>query len=65
LLEKKWISVVKLKKRVMELEDKLKQHTEGHGIISIMGSAGNDPVGDSLPRMPERYSLVGHRSRIT
>ena len=29
------------------------------------GGGSGGAAGDFLPRMPERFSLVGHRSRIT
>ncbi|KAF3705704.1 Clustered mitochondria protein -like protein [Channa argus] len=63
LLEKKWTSVIRLQKKVMELESKLNEAKEEmtHGV----------PVGQKrdpkewIPRPPERYALSGHRAPVT
>ncbi|XP_070838929.1 lissencephaly-1 homolog B isoform X2 [Chaetodon trifascialis] len=63
LLEKKWTSVIRLQKKVMELESKLNEAKEEmtHG-----GSVGQkrDPK-EWIPRPPERYALSGHRAPVT
>lgn len=70
LLEKKWTSVVRLKKQVLDLEKQNKQlkesqiceRCEGMGDLS---SNKKSVFGEGLPREPERYSLQGHRSKVT
>lgn len=63
LLEKKWTSVIRLQKKVMELESKLseaqKEATEG-GPLKTRRSPG-----EWIPRPPEKYALNGHRATIT
>mmetsp|Transcript_28720 Transcript_28720/g.37678 ORF Transcript_28720/g.37678 Transcript_28720/m.37678 type:complete len:440 (-) Transcript_28720:300-1619(-) len=64
LLEKKWTSVVRLQRKVMELEQKLQQAE-----LDLKNSPANraKQAGDSrlLPRGPPRQSMSGHRSPIT
>lgn len=63
LLEKKWTSVIRLQKKVMELEAKLseaqKEVTEG-GLTKSKRSPG-----EWIPRPPEKFMLNGHRATIT
>lgn len=63
LLEKKWTSVIRLQKKVMELEAKLseaqKEASEG-GPIKTKRSPG-----EWIPRPPEKFTLNGHRATIT
>lgn len=63
LLEKKWTSVIRLQKKVMELEAKLseaqKEASEGGPI-----KAKRSPS-EWIPRPPERFTLNGHRATIT
>ncbi|XP_076452453.1 lissencephaly-1 homolog B-like [Babylonia areolata] len=63
LLEKKWTSVIRLQKRVMDLEAKL---TEAEKEVNS-GAPTRDRRAPSewIPRPPERYSLSGHRMPIT
>ncbi|XP_028275052.1 lissencephaly-1 homolog [Parambassis ranga] len=63
LLEKKWTSVIRLQKKVMELESKLNEAKEE---ITLGGpvSQKRDPK-EWIPRPPERYALSGHRSPVT
>lgn len=79
LLEKKWTSVIRLQKKVLELEAKL-QEAERE-IQSVQSIAGFGPVGlapgsgiaghgdrpgvDAIPRPPAKFTLTGHRSPIT
>ena len=63
LLEKKWISVIRLQKKVMELEAKLAEaekevHFGG-------GNKKSRSAADWIPKPPERYTLTGHRSPVT
>lgn len=60
LLEKKWTSVVRLKKQVMELEKQNKQLresqlTEGYNDLDTLKK--RSVFGEGLPREPERFSL--------
>lgn len=72
LLEKKWTSVVRLKKQVMELEKLNKQLREEsvcarcEALGEMGGAMGHGKIqGDGLPREPEKYTLQGHRGKIT
>lgn len=66
LLEKKWTSVIRLQKKVLDLETKVAQLTEeisaGPGKRQGHGGAGPN---DWLPRPPEKHQLQGHRSPVT
>lgn len=63
LLEKKWTSVIRLQKKVMELEAKLsevqKEVSDG-GVTRQKRSPG-----EWIPRPPEKFALHGHRATIT
>ncbi|CAM4670791.1 hypothetical protein PO909_008390 [Leuciscus waleckii] len=63
LLEKKWTSVIRLQKKVMELESKLNEAKEE---ITLGGPVAQkrDPK-EWIPRPPEKYALSGHRSPVT
>ncbi|VDM95091.1 unnamed protein product [Thelazia callipaeda] len=63
LLEKKWTSVVRLQKKVMDLEAKL-QEAEREYIHGAPTREKRQP-GEWIPRPPEKFSLTGHRSPIT
>ncbi|KAF9361056.1 protein with putative role during mitosis [Mortierella sp. AD094] len=62
LLEKKWTSVIRLQKKIMDLENKM---------TAMQEELSNAPVRkvtssvDWIPRPPERWTLTGHRSPIT
>ncbi|XP_006825041.1 lissencephaly-1 homolog [Saccoglossus kowalevskii] len=63
LLEKKWTSVIRLQKKVMDLESKLSEcEKEVSG-----GAPTRDKRSPSewIPRPPEKYCLTGHRSPVT
>jgi platelet-activating factor acetylhydrolase IB subunit alpha len=62
VLEKKWTTVLRLQKRVMELEQYVKQLEEerdqgGRG-------AAKKQTGEYIPRPPCKYTLTGHRNNI-
>eukprot|EP01111_Echinosteliopsis_oligospora_P009434 TRINITY_DN2762_c0_g1_i1.p1 TRINITY_DN2762_c0_g1~~TRINITY_DN2762_c0_g1_i1.p1 ORF type:complete len:419 (+),score=101.13 TRINITY_DN2762_c0_g1_i1:87-1343(+) len=62
LLEKKWTSVIRLQKKVLELEGKvaaMEEELASHG-----GGAGKRGKEDALPRAPEKYTLTGHRNSV-
>jgi hypothetical protein len=62
LLEKKWTSVIRLQKKVLDLESKVAQLQEEVSLGPARRSAG---TGDWLPRAPEKHELQGHRSPVT
>lgn len=67
LLEKKWTSVIRLQKRVLELETKVEQlqkgGSNGH---HIEGNPGEINANSRLlPRPPARATLNGHRLAVT
>lgn len=63
LLEKKWTSVIRLQKKVMDLESKLSEFEKEF--------TGTGPIRDKrsptewVPLPPERHALRGHRAPIT
>lgn len=63
LLEKKWTSVIRLQKKVMDLESKLSEIEKEF--------TGTGPIRDKrspaewIPLPPERHALKGHRAPIT
>jgi platelet-activating factor acetylhydrolase IB subunit alpha len=76
LLEKKWTSVVRLQKRVMELEAQLSTMpklgaaggTGGSSVIDSIMNGGKAGIADSsrnLPKGPAVSTLSGHRAPVT
>ncbi|CAG5123518.1 unnamed protein product, partial [Candidula unifasciata] len=63
LLEKRWTSVIRLQKKVMDLETKLAEAEEE--VNSGAPTRDRRSPGEWIPRPPERYCLTGHRSPIT
>lgn len=62
LLEKKWTSVLRLQKKVMDLESKVSETVKEYE----GGPTKKDRSSDSwIPRPPERYCLTGHRMPVT
>jgi platelet-activating factor acetylhydrolase IB subunit alpha len=71
LLEKKWTAVIRLQKRIQDLEAKITQLQQSRSL----GDSGDTNAekdgsapGDSsrlLPRPPAKYMLEGHRSPVT
>lgn len=69
ILEKKWTSVVRLQRRVLDLESQVTSLTTELenmpiGISASSASKKADPI-SWLPRNPAKYSLSGHRQPIT
>ncbi|KAJ3054184.1 protein with putative role during mitosis [Rhizophlyctis rosea] len=62
LLEKKWNSVIRLQKKIMEHESKIAQLTEQ---LAQTPSRKSPSSGDLIPRAPAAHTLTGHRSAIT
>ncbi|XP_015784337.1 lissencephaly-1 homolog [Tetranychus urticae] len=63
LLEKKWTSVIRLQKKVMDLEAKLSE-AEKEYIGGAPTRERRSPT-EWIPRPPEKFTLCGHRSTIT
>lgn len=63
LLEKKWTGVVRLQKRVMELEQRNQQLQEE--LASAPTSRRAAALTDWVPRNPARFVLQGHRSQVS
>jgi len=63
LLEKKWTSVIRLQKKVSELEAKLAEAEKEY----ISGAPTRDKRTPSewIPRPPEKFCLSGHRAPVT
>ncbi|CAM9145717.1 unnamed protein product [Phaeothamnion confervicola] len=63
LLEKKWTSVVRLQRKVMELEQRVEElQKKGGGAVRPGRDRGD---GRCLPRAPPKAVLSGHRSPVT
>lgn len=63
LLEKKWTSVIRLQKKVMDLEAKL---AEAEKEFNAGGPTRDKrSPAEWIPRPPEKYCLSGHRSPVT
>ncbi|CAD5126025.1 DgyrCDS14201 [Dimorphilus gyrociliatus] len=63
LLEKKWISVLRLQKKVMDLENRLSE-AEKEMTGGLPTKEKRQPA-EWIPRPPFLYSLTGHRAPIT
>ena len=63
LMEKKWTSVLRLQKKVMELEGKLAEAEKEY----IHGAPTREKrsAKEWIPRPPEKYVLSGHRAPVT
>eukprot|EP01135_Chromosphaera_perkinsii_P001348 Nk52_evm75s164 gene=Nk52_evmTU75s164 len=72
LLEKKWTSVVRLQKKVMELEARcgelekeVKEYGGAGGGGDVFRRNGGASIEEWIPRPPARCTLSGHRGPIT
>jgi len=63
LLEKKWTSVIRLQKKVNELEGKLSEAEKEY--ISGAPTREKRSPGEWIPRPPEKWDLSGHRAPVT
>lgn len=63
LLEKKWTSVIRLQKKIMDLENRNAALTEE--ISAAPRRGGSASQADWVPRVPAAYTLTGHRSQVT
>ncbi|KAG8877384.1 protein with putative role during mitosis [Tulasnella sp. 331] len=62
LLEKKWTSVIRLQKKIMDLENRNAMLVEELSLSPARRAASQT---DWVPRAPARHVLTGHRSPIT
>lgn len=68
LLEKKWTSVVRLQKKIMELESQigaLQQQVKSGGSTTAALDMTNPGDARIIPRAPARSTLSGHRAPVT
>jgi len=63
LLEKKWTSVIRLQKKVNELEAKLAEAEKE--FVSGAPTREKRTPGEWIPRPPEKFALAGHRAPVT
>ncbi|KAF5018453.1 hypothetical protein F66182_9564 [Fusarium sp. NRRL 66182] len=64
LLEKKWTSIVRLQKKIMDLENRNEAlQSELDNVTPTSLSRRNDPL-SWLPKDPPRYTLESHRDTI-
>ncbi|OBZ72187.1 Nuclear distribution protein PAC1-1 [Grifola frondosa] len=62
ILEKKWVSVIRLQKKIMELENRNAALQEE---LASAPARRTTSQNDWIPRPPARYTLTGHRAPIT
>eukprot|EP01100_Stratorugosa_tubuloviscum_P008858 TRINITY_DN3701_c0_g1_i1.p1 TRINITY_DN3701_c0_g1~~TRINITY_DN3701_c0_g1_i1.p1 ORF type:complete len:403 (-),score=179.64 TRINITY_DN3701_c0_g1_i1:179-1387(-) len=62
LLEKKWTSIIRLQKKISELEA---QNQQLEDELNSGGRRKKVGTGDTLPRAPASLTLVGHRGNVT
>jgi len=62
LLEKKWTSVIRLQKKILDLEAKNKALMDE--VNQNGGGPGKKKDGDEMPRPPAKYTLTGHRNNV-
>lgn len=67
LLEKKWTSVVRLQKKIMELETRngQLQHELDNATPSSLAARKNHDPTTWLPRAPAKHTLLSHRLPVT
>ncbi len=65
ILEKKWTSLAKMKKQIWDLEKTVKQLKENSSQSSVDTRVDQYKLGDGLPKEPEKYSMPGHRAKVT
>lgn len=61
-MEKKWTSVIRLQKKVIDLEAKLNE-AEKELLEGAPTKAKRTPT-EWIPRQPERFKLSGHRATV-
>ncbi|KAK1820259.1 Lissencephaly-1 [Friedmanniomyces endolithicus] len=67
LLEKKWTSVVRLQKKIMDLESKANQlqHELDSATPTSLAARKNHDPSTWLPRAPARHTLQSHKNPVT
>ncbi len=65
VLEKKWVSIIRLQKKIDDLESKIEQMKEESGTVGKLRLLGKDIASDHLPQAPEKMLLQGHRGQVT
>lgn len=66
ILEKKWIAIYRLQKKVMELEAKIEQMSEELSSSTKFKKNLSEVDQDQLfPKIPAKFTLQGHRAVIT
>lgn len=65
LLEKKWISVVRLQKKIMDLEAQLPSQASKGGVTTLNETSSRHSESRMLPSGPAKSVMVGHRAPIT
>jgi len=63
LLEKKWTSVIRLQKKILDLEARIAQLIEE--LAAAPTSKRSASITDWVPRNPPRHTLAGHRQPLT
>eukprot|EP01022_Parablepharisma_sp_SALTPOND_P029272 TRINITY_DN72_c0_g1_i1.p1 TRINITY_DN72_c0_g1~~TRINITY_DN72_c0_g1_i1.p1 ORF type:complete len:454 (-),score=58.54 TRINITY_DN72_c0_g1_i1:121-1482(-) len=64
-LEKKWVSIIRLQKKIDDLQSRLDQAKEESGALGKLKLLGKDVASDHLPQAPEKMLLEGHRGQVT
>jgi platelet-activating factor acetylhydrolase IB subunit alpha len=65
ILEKKWTSVLRLQKKIIEMESKMEEMTQELQAGSRIPTGQNNVDSEKLfPSKPEKYILKGHRGAI-
>lgn len=74
VLEKKWTTVVRLQKKIVELESQLDKKEQELANIGLGGGLGGRNIANLgekrsptewIPRPPEKFCLTGHRATVT
>jgi platelet-activating factor acetylhydrolase IB subunit alpha len=61
MLEKKWTAVIRLQKKVLELE--VKVSSQGESVFNRPGGGKDDSR--NIPKGPAKAALSGHRAPVT
>ncbi|GJJ15918.1 hypothetical protein Clacol_010197 [Clathrus columnatus] len=65
LLAKKWTGLIRLQRRIMDLEARLSQAQEDLSHLSHLPAGTKRTNLDWLPRAPAKHTLSGHRDTVT
>jgi len=64
-LEKKWTTVVRLQKKISELEAQIESMKSNENMVMNGLSGEKRSPSDWIPRPPEKFTLSGHRATVT